>query len=139
MTVCKCVPCVRATRCDRFLLRLCVSALRSLPSVRGDPESPLQSSSDETCRSLSPPPEAPNTQHCSLPPSGSHDARHPSRLSAGPPDTRPQHQQRLSTSIFLSSSCPLGLVYNHRRLPKASLSFKKLCGRTGCKLICHIS
>lgn len=130
MTVCKHVHGARATRCDRFLLRLCVSPLKSMPSVRWDPESPLQSSSDETCRWLFPPPEAPNTQHCSLSPSGSHDARHPERLSAGPPDTCPQCQHRLSTSIFLASSCPLRLVYNHRRLPKASLCFKKLCGRT---------
>lgn len=106
------------TRCDHFLLRLCVSALRSLPSVRRDPESSLQSSSDETCRSLSPPPEAPNTQHCSLPPSGSHDARHPSRLSAGPPDTRPQRHHRLSTSIFLSSSTTTDVCQRRHFLSK---------------------
>ncbi len=62
--------------------------------------------------------EAPNTQQT---PQTSHNAHHPSRLSAGPPDTSSPVY-----SIFL---------YNHRRLPKASLSFQKLCGRT---FICHI-
>lgn len=116
MIVCKHVHGARATRCDRFLLRLCVSPLKSMPSVRWDPESPLQSSSDETCRSLSPPPEAENTQHCSLPPSGSHDARHPSRLNArpsGPSPTTPTSPVYIHLPrLLLPSRIGLQPLYN---------------------------
>ncbi len=49
MTVCKCVPHVIVSFCVCVCVCVCVciSVLRSLPSVRRDPESPLQSSSDE--------------------------------------------------------------------------------------------